>query len=761
MLQEALFYASLGLRVFPLHSNTGGRCSCGRTDCQSPAKHPRTQNGVKDATTDVEQIAKWWTWWPDANIGVATGGGVCVLDIDNDEEHGECGSSSLADWEEEQGALPPTWLSLTGGGGLHYIFKVPEGTQVRNRAHVLPGVDVRGEGGYIVAPPSVHISGSTYEWEASNSPEDGAQLAEVPEALLRLMVGRGGGVGQSFSMPAAVAEGGRNDTLFRLAASLRAKGVSEAGILAAVKAENQARCTPPLGDQECERICASAFRYEPGESAPTLDGGAAAGHGEAHVLHPPDYSDAGNAEVFAREYKGRLIHVGALGWLCWDGKRWERGDHLALGLAIKLMKNMLLEAIRGYTKATKDASSSQALADEDDGAAGKALKAAKEYLNHAQASRNANRIQRMMTLAEPALHKDLKDLDKDPFALNTPAGIVDLRTGAVRVHDYKEYITNITEAAPGMDGAEMWNSFLGTITCGDGGLRGFLQMVAGMAAIGAVYHEGIIIAYGGGRNGKSTFFNALGRVMGDYSGSIAVDTLTTDRTNKGASLATLRGKRLVVTGELEEHQRLSTKMLKAMASTDRLVAEEKFRQPEEFEQSHTLTLFTNHLPRVGSTDGGTWRRLTVVPFNATIPPGAGVQKYSDVLAEQAGGAIMAWVVEGARMFIRNKFKLDIPDAVAELTDQYRQAEDWVSNFIGECCEQAGCEKVGGAALYAAYRGWAEANGDYTRRNRDFAMAMEAAGYKSMKSNGRVYWIGLKLSDYRPSDGGRYERVWGG
>lgn len=757
MLQEALYYASLGLRVFPLHSNEDGRCSCGRADCQSPAKHPRTRNGVKDATADVEQIAKWWTWWPGANIGIATGGGVCVLDVDNDEERGESGSASLADWEEEQGCLPPTWLSLTGGGGLHYLFKTPDGVEVRNRAHVLPGVDVRGEGGYIVAPPSVHISGNTYEWEASNSPEDGAELAEVPEALLRLMLGRTSG-GAAFALPEAVAEGGRNDTLFRLASSLRAKGVSEAGILAAVKAENGVRCSPPLSERECEQICTSAFRYEPGVSGAGAGGGAEPGE---QRYHPPDYSDAGNAEIFAREYAGRLIHVGALGWLCWDGRRWERGDHLALGLAIKLMKNMLLEAVHAYTKATKGAASPQAVAGEDDGAAGEALKGAKAYLTHAQASRNANRIQRMMTLSEPALHKDLKDLDKDAFALNTPAGIIDLRTGALRPHDYREYITNIAEAAPGKGGAGMWEDFLTTITCGDGGLRGFLQMVSGMAAIGAVYHEGIIIAYGGGRNGKSTFFNAIGKVLGDYSGSIAVDTLTTDRTNKGASLATLRGKRLVVTGELEEHQRLSTKMLKAMASTDRLVAEEKFRQPEEFEQSHTLTLFTNHLPRVGSTDGGTWRRLTVVPFNATIPPGAGVQKYSDVLAEKAGGAILAWIVEGAGLFIRNRFKLDIPDAVAEMTDQYRQAEDWVSNFIGECCEQAGGEKVGGAALYAAYRGWAEANGDYTRRNRDFAMAMEAAGYKSMKSNGRVYWIGLRLSGYQPAGGGTYERVWGG
>ena len=135
-----------------------------------------------------------------------------------------------------------------------------------------------------------------------------------------------------------------------------------------------------------------------------------------------------------------------------------------------------------------------------------------------------------------------------------------------------------------------------------------------------MYQEGIVIACGGGRNGKSTTFNAIGDVLGDYSGTIDIKTLTTDRANKGASLATLRGKRLVITGELEGHQRLSVATLKQVASTDKLTIEEKYKQPEDVKQTHTLLLFTNHLPRVGSTDDDTWRRLIAVPFNAVIQP---------------------------------------------------------------------------------------------------------------------------------------------
>lgn len=190
-----------------------------------------------------------------------------------------------------------------------------------------------------------------------------------------------------------------------------------------------------------------------------------------------------------------------------------------------------------------------------------ALKDAKAFYRHAQRLRSARQLNNMTELSKPYLHIQADCLDANPFDLNTPAGIVDLKTGKLRPHDRKAYCSRITNVSPGRKGAEMWENFLNIITCGDGSVQGFLQMTAGMALIGAVYQEGILIAYGGGRNGKSTFFNALGEVLGDYSGTMDIRTLTAERANRGASLATLRGKRLVITGELEEHQRLSVSML--------------------------------------------------------------------------------------------------------------------------------------------------------------------------------------------------------
>ena len=469
-------------------------------------------------------------------------------------------------------------------------------------------------------------------------------------------------------------------------------------------------------------------------------------------IRPADYSDAANADVFAAVHTNDLIYTDALGWLWWNGKRWERDEHKPMSWAMDLSGAMLKEASAEHraallTQAEAKARYAESGSEEDSKAKEQAdveVKKAEAYLKHAKASRNAMRLKNMLDLAKPALVVKADTLDANPLDLNTPVGIIDLTTGKLRPHDPKAYCSQITAVSPGTAGAEQWISFLDTITQHDGSIQGFLQLVAGMALFGAVYYEGVVIAYGGGRNGKSTFFNALGATVGDYAGSIAVKLLTTDKNNQGASLATLRGKRLVITGELEEHQRLSVAMLKQLASTDRLVIEEKYHQPETVTPSHSLVLFTNHLPRVGSVDNGTWRRLTVVPFNATIPPSESVANYGDVLAKEAGPAILAWAIQGAVNFARNGYKLDIPEAVEEITDAYRAREDWLSNFINERCIKEPNARVRTGELYSAYREWAESVGDYVRRGNDFTTAMETMGYHYTASKGYKYWHGLRV-----------------
>lgn len=471
-------------------------------------------------------------------------------------------------------------------------------------------------------------------------------------------------------------------------------------------------------------------------------------------IKPPDYSDAGNANRFSVYYGGLAAYSDALGWLNFNGKYWERDEHAIVERAITMTEEMLIDAMTELRDALHaEADARAAVAEGVEGGsenlkkAQEAVKRAQAYQAHAMRSRNAARIAGMLELSKHRLVVPANKLDADPLLLNTPAGTVDLKTGDMKLHDPDTpflYCTHITAVSPGSQGAKMWLDFLDTVTCGDESLAGFLQLVAGMAAVGAVYHEGIVIANGSGRNGKSTFFNALAAVMGDYAGTIDARVLTTDRQNKGAALATLRGKRLVIAAELEEHQRLSTSTLKQLASTDMLTIEEKFKQPETVKQTHTLVLYTNHLPRVGSTDNGTWRRLIVVPFNAVIPEGAGIQNYADKLVKEAGPVILTWIITGAENFIRNGFRLDFPDAVIEATEEYRQRENWLENFISDRCVREPNARVGARELYQEYREWAEETGEFVRRENDFAAAMETAGYQKIIPKNKRTWVGLRL-----------------
>jgi hypothetical protein len=249
LLAAALDYAARGLLVFP---------------CRG--KVPLTAHGFQEATTDPGVIAEWWRQAADANVAVRTGAesGVTVLDID--AEHG--GFGSLAELERKHGKLPKTARVLTGGGGQHIYFFHPVGRELRNSAGRLgAGLDVRGDGGYVIAPPSVHDSGRPYKW--MRPLERG--LADCPPWLLDDADKRRNGTAPK--VEGLIPAGQRNDALASLAGTMRRRGMSEAAILAALREENR-RCEPPLDDDELARIAGSVARYAPAEDLgkPAYDG---------------------------------------------------------------------------------------------------------------------------------------------------------------------------------------------------------------------------------------------------------------------------------------------------------------------------------------------------------------------------------------------------------------------------------------------------------------------------------------------------------
>jgi hypothetical protein len=267
VLDAALKYARRGWRVLPVHSIRAGCCTCSHPDCKSSGKHPRTAHGASDATTDPAIIMEWWRRWPDVNVGIATGAASGFVALDIDPRHG--GDDSLADLERRHGPLPETIESLTGGGGRHILLAHP-GTRVPNKAGLAAGLDVRGDGGYIVAPPSLHTSGQRYTWEGCRHPDD-VPLAPVPGWVLALFNERQDRLCRD-AAPLHIQEGARNATLFRLGCALRCYGLSEAAVAGSLEVINRHHCRPPLPDSEVCEIARSAARY-PAGTVPEMSGG--------------------------------------------------------------------------------------------------------------------------------------------------------------------------------------------------------------------------------------------------------------------------------------------------------------------------------------------------------------------------------------------------------------------------------------------------------------------------------------------------------
>ncbi len=266
LLEAALHYASLGFPVLPLHTTHGGSCGCGRGDCPSPGKHPRTEHGHLDATTDEVTIREWGRKWPEANVGMRTGtpGGVVVLDVD--PRNG--GDRALKALELSHGELPRTVKQYTGSdGGVHIFFRHPgPHVSVGSRSGIpVPGVepsgmDFRGEDGYVVVAPSMHVSGRRYAWAPGQAPGE-TPFAEMPE-WLRSLIQSGVSTRTTEIVPGdarLILEGQRHTTLASLAGTMRRRGMSDAAIAAALKAENTNSCRPqPLPESEVDSIVRSA-----------------------------------------------------------------------------------------------------------------------------------------------------------------------------------------------------------------------------------------------------------------------------------------------------------------------------------------------------------------------------------------------------------------------------------------------------------------------------------------------------------------------
>ena len=556
-----------------------------------------------------------------------------------------------------------------------------------------------------------------------------------------------------------VPEGQRNSTMSHIAGKIikRYGNTEEAYQIFLKKAE---LCNPPLPESELKVIWRSALKF--GNKVSKQDGYIPPEQYNSDCrLKPKDFSDVGQATVLAQEYKDILRYSPSTDYMVYNGSFWEESKPKSQGVSQDLTERQLAEAETEMKKAMDELVKNGGMEilvsvgpkkavqmfNKQQAHAYEMYEDASVYKKYAIKRRDTKNIAATLKEARPMLEVEQRNLDADEFMLNTPTLTYDLRQGIKfpMKHRPEHFITKQTTVDPSSDGADIWASALDTFFLKDTDLIDYVQRMVGLSAIGKVYVEALIIAYGEGRNGKSTFWNVIARVLGTYSGNISADMLTVGcRRNVKPELAEAKGKRMLIAAELEEGMRLNTANVKQLCSTDEIYAEKKYKDPFSYTPTHTLVLYTNHLPKVGAIDKGTWRRLIVIPFDAKIEGSADIKNYADYLFEKAGGAILIWVIEGAKKVIADNYKIDPPQKVRDANEHYKESNDWLSYFLSERCELDPTYVAKSSEVYNEYRIFCTQVGEFTRSTTDFYTALETVGFERYRDRKGRYIKGLRL-----------------
>ena len=556
-----------------------------------------------------------------------------------------------------------------------------------------------------------------------------------------------------------VPEGQRNSTMSHIAGKIikRYGNTEEAYQIFLKKAE---LCNPPLPESELGVIWRSASKF--GKKVSNQEGYIPPEQYNSDCrLKPEDFSDVGQATVLATEYKDILRYSPSTDYMVYNGSFWEESKPKSQGVSQDLTERQLAEAETEMKKAMDELVKNGGMEilvsvgpkkavqmfNKQQAHAYEMYEDAVAYKKYAIKRRDTKNIAATLKEARPMLEVEQRNLDADEFMLNTPTLTYDLRQGTKfpMEHRPEHFITKQTTVDPSSAGADIWAAALDTFFLKDTDLIDYVQRMVGLSAIGKVYVEALIIAYGEGRNGKSTFWNVIARVLGTYSGNISADMLTVGcRRNVKPELAEAKGKRMLIAAELEEGMRLNTANVKQLCSTDEIYAEKKYKDPFSYTPTHTLVLYTNHLPKVGAIDKGTWRRLIVIPFDAKIEGSADIKNYADYLFEKAGGAILTWVIEGARKVIADNYKIDPPQKVRDAIEHYKESNDWLSYFLSERCELDPAYVAKSSEVYNEYRIFCTQVGEFTRSTTDFYTALETVGFERYRDRKGRYIKGLRL-----------------
>jgi len=392
---------------------------------------------------------------------------------------------------------------------------------------------------------------------------------------------------------------------------------------------------------------------------------------------------------FPRRYHRDWRYVAAWGrWLVWDGQRWRTEETLAATDLIRSVCRQTAVRADNPKVAAKLASASTV---------GGVERLARADRRHAATT---------------------DEWDADPWLLNTPGGVVDLKTGRMRPHERADRMTKITTATPSGD-CPTWKQFIDEVTGGDKELQAYLQRMVGYALTGSTQEHALFFLYGTGANGKSVFVNTLATILGDYATNAPMDTFMETRTDRHPTdMAGLRGARFVAAIETEQGKRWAESKLKNLTGGDKIAA--RFMRQDFFEFFPQFKLFVagNHKPAIRNIDEAMKRRLHLIPFTITVPPERRDKNLQHKLLAERDG-ILAWAVQGCLNWQRHG-RLDPPQRVVDATEEYFEAEDALGRWLDERCVRTANAKSLTAELFSDWKVWAEAAGEFTGSQKRFA-----------------------------------------
>jgi putative DNA primase/helicase len=474
---------------------------------------------------------------------------------------------------------------------------------------------------------------------------------------------------------------------------------------------------------------------------------------EFQLVEDVQLTDVGNARRLAKAAAGDLRWSRTTiyeGWSIWNGRRWTPDAMLmvqrrAKGVAVEIRTYaLMLDA-----KLAELVKTAGELPTEDQKKEIARLKAAsKAHHGWALKSESARAIHAMIGLArdERGIGVAADQWDSQNMLLATPSGTFELETGKLRDSVREDYNTKETGAPVGKaDACPTWLAFLHRIMGGDEEMIGYLQRWCGYCLTGSTAEQAMVIMYGNGANGKSTFIETIRYILGDYAKVTRAETMMAKKEGGVPNdIAALAGARLVTVSESDQNARLNEGLIKSLTGGDQMAA--RFMRGEffEFTPRFKVMIATNHRPAIRGTDEGIWRRLHMVPFGVTIPKEERDGTLPEKLRAEAP-AILAWMIEGCQAWQRGGLRA--PKLVRAASEEYRKDQDQVGLFIDECCIKDEHASLPKDTLYKAYSTWCEAIGERPMAFRTFGKALvESKGWRELarKDNGRR-WEGWKIN----------------